>query len=93
MISQSWSWILTITGVLGLLVASRWPKFGWMIGIAVQPLWLLYGGMTRQWGFIASGLSYGLAYILLLRREVRGTRWENISTAGFSSEELREERT
>lgn len=70
MISQTWSWILTLTGVSGLLVASISPKCGWGIGVIVQPVWIIYGCMSDQSGFIASGILYGIAYVCLLRKEL-----------------------
>lgn len=60
--SQWWSWVLTVVGVTGLLVAGSKRKLGWAIGLGAQVLWLTYGIVTRQYGFIVSAFAYGTVY-------------------------------
>jgi hypothetical protein len=54
-----WSWLLAAVGVTGLYLAGSKRKAGWVIGIAVQSLWIAYAVHTRQWGFIVSALAFG----------------------------------
>lgn len=69
-----WSYLLTAVGVLGLYLAGRKQKTGWLIGLAAQVLWLSYGLTTHQGGFVLSALIYGAVYsknFLAWRREAR----------------------
>lgn len=59
MTSQWWSWCLAAIGITGLWLAGSGRKSGWVVGIAVQVLWIAYAVVTAQWGFIASALAYG----------------------------------
>ncbi|WP_433355588.1 hypothetical protein ACQP25_17135 [Microtetraspora malaysiensis] len=60
--SAWWSWALTLVGITGLWFAGRRKAYGWAIGLGAQLLWIAYAVATRQWGFIASALVYGLVY-------------------------------
>jgi hypothetical protein len=57
-----WSWALTAAGVTGLWLAGQKNMWGWAVGLAAQPLWMAYGLITDQYGFVVSGLVYGAAY-------------------------------
>lgn len=59
MVAWWWSWLLMIVGVSGLYLAGSKRKIGWVIGILVQALWIVYAIVSKQWGFIASALVYG----------------------------------
>lgn len=63
-----WSWLLMAVGVTGLFLAGKKRKIGWMIGIGVQLLWIIYAIVSRQWGFIASALVYGAVNVINWRR-------------------------
>ena len=70
--SPYWSYVLTALGGAGVLLAGSRKRVGWAIGLAVQPLWLVYAVVTGQWGFIGSALLYGGIYLrnwLKWRRE------------------------
>lgn len=54
----SWSWILCFTGWGGLLIAGQWHPWGWLLGASVQFIYIGYGLITQQYGFILSGLGY-----------------------------------
>lgn len=62
MASQWWSWLLTVVGVTGLLLAGSSRKAGWAVGFSAQGLWLAYAVATHQWGFIVSAVAYGSVY-------------------------------
>lgn len=57
-----WSWVLTVVGVTGLLLAGSKRKVGWAIGLGAQVLWLAYALATEQYGFIVSAFAYGAVY-------------------------------
>lgn len=62
MISQTWSWALMATGVVGLWVAGGAKRYGWAVCLVSQIGWLAYGATTRQYGFVASAFVYGFVY-------------------------------
>lgn len=55
-------WVLAIVGVTGVALAGqkRTRGYGWVIGIAVQVIWVTYALMTAQYGFILSALAFGI---------------------------------
>jgi hypothetical protein len=57
-----WSWVLTTVGVCGLILAGSKRSIGWAVGLGAQALWIVYAVVTRQWGFIASAIIYGVVY-------------------------------
>lgn len=61
--SAVWSYTLAPFGLLGLWMAGRRNKWGWLLGVATQGLWLAYAVSTRQWGFIPGSLAYGFIYV------------------------------
>jgi hypothetical protein len=61
-ISWWWSWLLTICGVVGLMLAGSQMHIGWLIGIAGQLLWVAYALYTQQWGFLVSAGAFGGVY-------------------------------
>lgn len=74
-----WSWLLMAIGVTGLLVAGRGRALGWLIGLSAQGLWLAYGLVTHQGGFVVSAFVYGAVYArnaLAWTRQARVQRQE-----------------
>ena len=69
--SQWWSWILGVNGVVALYVIGRRWWFGWAMGFANECLWLIYGTMTRQWGFVFAAVCYGAI------NAHNGNKWRN----------------
>lgn len=57
-----WSWILTLFGVMGMYLAGRKNKYGWLIGIGSQFLWITFAIVTHQYGFIVASIIYGSIY-------------------------------
>lgn len=47
-----WTWLLTGLQVLSLWAAGRHHWWGWLLGAAVQPPWIVYAVLTGQLGFI-----------------------------------------
>jgi hypothetical protein len=58
-----WSWVLTIVGVTGFLLAGQKIWWAWYLNIANQALWLSYGVVTEQWGFVAGGVVYTVVFV------------------------------
>ena len=56
-----WSVGLTAAGITGWWLAGsgpRWAPWGWAVAIAVQPFWIAFAILGRQWGFILAGFFY-----------------------------------
>lgn len=62
-------------GVAGLYFAGKRKSWGWLIGVGVQPLWIIYAVATRQWGFVVSAVLYGAAHL------TNYIRWKKEATA------------
>lgn len=71
MISQWWSWALALIGCTGFWLVGSGKRWGWMVNIGVQVLWIIYAIVTQQWGFIVASIVYGVVFIRNLRRAYR----------------------
>ena len=54
-----WSWLLTAIGVSGFWIVGTGRRWGWLINISAQGLWIAYSLQTEQYGFIVASLAYG----------------------------------
>ena len=46
-----WGLVLDGTGLLGSWFLARLNRFGWIISLVAQVLWIIYSVQTEQWGF------------------------------------------
>lgn len=60
--NQLWSWLLTIVGVTGFILAGRKVWWAWYVNLACQILWFAYAIITQQWGFIVAALVYSVVF-------------------------------
>lgn len=60
--NQLWSWILTIVGVTGFILAGRRVWWAWHVNLFCQILWFTYAFVTAQYGFIAAALVYSVVF-------------------------------
>lgn len=58
-----WSAVLTVVGVLGLYLAGRKNRLGWLLNLGAQVLWMIYAVQTGQWPFVVSSLAYSWVYL------------------------------
>ena len=79
MISQWWSFSLTVSGAFGLFLVFRFPKhwIGPAWSIALQAIWFSYGIASEQWSFIASAFMYAGANIYGIRQRRNAVRDES----------------
>lgn len=66
-----WSWLLTVVGVTGFVLAGRRVWWAWHINVGCQALWMAYAIVTRQWGFIGAAVVYTVVFV---RNAVKWTR-------------------
>lgn len=78
MISQWWSFSLTVSGAFGLFLVFRFPKhwIGPAWSIALQAIWFSYGIASEQWSFIASAFMYAGANIYGIHQRRNARRLE-----------------
>ena len=57
-----WSFVLSAFGIVGIILAGSKRKVGWLIGFAVQPLWIVFAVTTGQYGFILNAVIYAAVY-------------------------------
>lgn len=58
----TWSFVLSAIGIVGIVLAGSKYKLGWLIGFAVQPLWIAFAVTTEQYGFILNAVVYAAVY-------------------------------
>lgn len=56
------SLVLAVAGCAGLTLAGRGHWQGWALGLAVQPVWVAFGVVTKGYGLILSSAMYGTVY-------------------------------
>ncbi len=54
-----WAWLITALQVVALWGAGARRWWGWLLGAAVQPAWVVYALLTAQLGFIPGCLFSG----------------------------------
>lgn len=57
-----WSWLLSITGILGMYLAGKRLAVGWLVGLLSEALWLIYAIVTKQWGFLLGVAAYSYVF-------------------------------
>lgn len=59
-----WSAVLAVWGITGLFFmahdSARIRMYAWGTNVAGQGLWIVFGAATKQWGFIVTGIVYGV---------------------------------
>jgi hypothetical protein len=80
MANQIWSFALVILGASGMLLVGRNIALGWAVAIINETLWIVYGILSYQYGFILGGL----IYIVVFYRNYR--KWSKINGYEESSE-------
>ena len=62
-ITSNWSYVLAPFGLAGMILAGRKNRWGWMLSIFTQILWVTYALDTAQYGFILGSVAYGAVYL------------------------------
>lgn len=57
------SLILAFAGCTGLVLAGKGKWYGWAVGVAVQPVWIIFGIITKGYGLCLTALMYGYVYL------------------------------
>lgn len=72
---QFWlSLALAAAGCTGLVLAGRGKMVGWLIGLLIQPVWVVFAFVTRGYGLVVTAVMYAAVYGSNLAREVRRRR-------------------
>src|ERR1044071_8920811 len=59
---QAWSWLLTVVGVTGFILAGKKVWWCWYINIGCQGLWVTYAIVSHQYGFIVASAVYTVVF-------------------------------
>lgn len=62
MIHWAWSVALTIIGVGGMYIVGNKHRWGFLVNLGGQVLWLTYAVTTQQWGFIPASFLWAWVY-------------------------------
>lgn len=65
---EYWSWVLAVVGMTGVYLTTLKKTTGFMIGLGVQVLWIIFAVTTQQYGFIFSAVGFGVMNTLGLIR-------------------------
>jgi nicotinamide riboside transporter PnuC len=63
-----WSYLLAAVGILGLWLVGKKLKSGFIVGIVAQLLWVAYGLITHQYGFLITAAAYSVINFINLRK-------------------------
>ena len=56
--SQLWSWAISVLGLSAFWIAGSGKKWGWLVGIAQEIVFVIYSVIFRQWGFLVSAFIF-----------------------------------
>jgi hypothetical protein len=59
---QALSWVVTVVGVTGFVLAGKKVWWAWYVNIGCQALWVTYALVTHQWAFIIASTIYTLTF-------------------------------
>lgn len=54
--------VLSVWGAVGMYIAGRKSWYGWAMGLAIQPVWVVFAIVVDSWPLILSPLLYGSVY-------------------------------
>ena len=61
-------WVLSATSAVMLWLMGNKFKAGPILGLANQVLWIVYVGLTRQWGLLPGVILYAAIHVRNMRR-------------------------
>jgi hypothetical protein len=70
-VSQWWSWVLGVWGLLGFVLAGQRVWWAWWVNLACQGAWFAYACVSEQWGFLVATVGYTVVF---WRNAVKWTR-------------------
>jgi len=56
--SQLWSWAISVLGLSAFWIAGGGKRWGWLVGIGQEVVFVIYSILFRQWGFLASAFIF-----------------------------------
>jgi hypothetical protein len=56
-------WGLVVGGVAGMFLAGAGCRWGWLLLLGLQPVWIAYALVTAQHGFVLGSLAYAGAQL------------------------------
>lgn len=71
-----WSWIVTIVGLLGFILAGRKIWWAWYVNIGCQALWVTFALVSHIYAFLLSAAVYTVVFT---HNAIKWTRDRNTS--------------
>lgn len=59
---MDYSWLLCILGVSWVLAAGKGYRWAWYLGLFAEMVWMWYGIVTHQYGFVFGAAIYSVAH-------------------------------
>jgi hypothetical protein len=56
--SQLWSWGISALGLGAFWIAGSGKRWGWLVGVAQEVVFVAYSVLFRQWGFLVSAFVF-----------------------------------
>jgi nicotinamide riboside transporter PnuC len=55
-----WTWVFTLMGLITMWLLTRKNRWGFAVAFVKECVWVPYGYVTRQYGFVASGILFAV---------------------------------
>lgn len=62
-VAAYWSWILTVVSLAGLWTTGNRKRWGWLLSLGSEGLWIAYAILYHQYGFIVMSVIFSVIYI------------------------------
>lgn len=86
MSSAFWSWVVTIVGLTGFVLAGRKIWWAWYVNIACQALWVVYALVSEQYAFLISAVVYTVVFS---QNAIKWTREHNEKSGDHGQQHVR----
>jgi nicotinamide riboside transporter PnuC len=63
MTDPRWTWLFTLMGIVAMYLLTRKNRWGYIVGLTKELIWIPYGFATHQYGFVASGIIFAAVFI------------------------------
>lgn len=77
---MDWTISLSVCGLAGLGLSTRFPRVGWSITIAAQPLWFAFGISIGDPQFMITSPIYMTFFGVHLYKEIRRKRGSKLGS-------------
>jgi hypothetical protein len=58
-----WSWVLATIGLSGLFLIGSYKRYGWIVLMCNEAIWVAYALRVKEYGFILMAGTYAGIYV------------------------------